>query len=217
VDFYNKHNQRAVFVGHPLAESLHPRVNYQSTKKILLMPGSREGEVTRLLPELLAASKIMAQQDEDLTFHLALATDEMLEWAMPLAQEAGVSISTGDAHQCALESDLVLVASGTAALELALLGVPMVVVYKLSVFSYFIASRLVKIKRVSLPNIIADKSLVPELIQDDANGENIAKHAMEILHSDTTHLTQEFNKIHQQLNLNASEESARLICEFINE
>ncbi|BAS68349.1 lipid-A-disaccharide synthase [Bathymodiolus septemdierum thioautotrophic gill symbiont] len=217
VDFYQKHQQRALFVGHPLAETLHPRVNYQSSKKILLMPGSRVSEITRLLPEMLVATSIMAQQDAQLTFHLALANDELLAWAKPLAEKANVSISTGDAHQRMPESDLVLVASGTAALELALLGVPMVVVYKLSVFSYFIVSRLVKIEHVSLPNIIANKSLVPELIQDEANGANIAEKAMTILQNDSALLVQEFNAIHQQLNMNASEESARLISEFVNE
>jgi len=217
VDFYKKYQQRAVFVGHPLAEMLQPRVNYQPTKNILLMPGSRESEITRLLPEMLAAALVMAKQDTQLTFHLALANDELLEWAKPLAEKAKVSVSMGDAHQRMPQSDLVLVASGTAALELALLGVPMVVVYKLSAFSYFIASRLVKIKWVSLPNIIAKKTLVPELIQGQANGGNIAKYAMDILHGDMEALTQEFNNIYRQLNLNASEESARLICDFINE
>ncbi|WXU00097.1 MAG: Lipid-A-disaccharide synthase [Catillopecten margaritatus gill symbiont] len=217
VDFYQQYQQRAVFVGHPLAETLQPRVNYQPTKNILLMPGSRVSEVTRLLPEMLAAVAIMAEQDLQLTFHLALANDELFEWAKPLAEKAGVSVSTGEAHQRMPQADLVLVASGTAALELALLGVPMVVVYKLSAFSYFIASRLVKIDKVSLPNIIAKKSLVPELIQGEANGANIAKYAMDVLHGDTEALTQEFKKIHQQLNLNASVESARIISEFVNE
>jgi lipid-A-disaccharide synthase len=75
----------------------------------------------------------------------------------------------------------------------------------------------VKTKWVSLPNIIANKPLVPELIQEDAKGENIAKHAMAVLNGDNQNLAIEFKKIHQQLNLNASTESARLIGEFINE
>lgn len=219
VDFYQQHNQRAVFVGHPLTQRLRPRYNYQSTNNILLMPGSRKSEISRLLPELLVATKIMAQQDNNLRFHLVLADDELLDWSRFLVQSTGVdvSISTGDAHQCAKISDLVLVASGTAALELALLGVPMVVVYKLSAFSYFIASKLVKINHISLPNIIANQPLVPELIQKDANGENIAQHAIEILNSNTASLTQAFKNIHKQLDLNASEEAAKIIKEFLNE
>ncbi|KAA0445271.1 MAG: lipid-A-disaccharide synthase [Candidatus Thioglobus sp.] len=217
VDFYKKHQQRAAFVGHPLAEVLHPRTAYKSSKTILLLPGSRTSEISRLLPEMLAAAAIMKKQDEQLNFHLALANDELLDWAKPLAQKANVTVSTFDAHQRMSQADLALVASGTAALELALLGVPMVVVYKLSAFSYFIATKLVKIKQVSLPNIIAGKSLVPELIQNDANGENIAEQAMAVLHGDTEALAQEFKRIHQQLNQNASAESARIIREFVGE
>lgn len=217
VDFYTRHHQKAVFVGHPLAESLSPRKNYKKSKEILLMPGSRSGEVKRLLPEMLIAAKRMLQYDSEFSFHLALANDELLEWAKQSIGSDNISISVDEAHKRMQNADLVLVASGTAALEIALVGVPMVVVYKLSAISYFIASRLVKSRYISLPNVIANKSLVPELIQDSANGDNIAKHAMDILSSDNTDLVLEFSKIHQNLNLNASSESAKLILEFINE
>jgi len=217
VDFYKQHNQKAVFVGHPLAERLSPRKNHVKTKEILLMPGSRAGEVKRLLPEMLIAAGRMSVQDPDLSFHLALANDELLDWAKLSIGNQRVSISVDEAHMHMQTADLVLVASGTAALELALVGVPMVVIYKLSAMSYFIASRLVKSQFISLPNVIANKALVPELIQKNANGENIAKHATSILSSDNTDLVQAFEKIHQSLNLNASNESARLILEFINE
>lgn len=214
VDFYQKHQQRAVFVGHPLAEILHPRIDYQSTKTILLMPGSRENEITLLLPELLSAAAIMKTQDSQLKFHLVLANDRLFEWAKSLIKNSEVSISTGDVHQRMRQSDLALVSSGTATLELAFIGVPMVVVYKMSTLNYFIASRLVEIKLVSLPNIIANKLLVPELIQENANAKNIAKYAMEVLNSDTEALIKDFKIIHQQLNLNADEFSAR-VNEFL--
>ncbi|ABL01901.1 lipid-A-disaccharide synthase [Candidatus Ruthia magnifica str. Cm (Calyptogena magnifica)] len=217
VDFYQAHNQRALFVGHPLAQSLLPRKSHIKTKNILLMPGSRQSEVKRLLPEMLLAAKIMLVQDPMLTFHLALANDELLNWATTQVENIPVEISLGRAHACMLNVDLALVASGTATLELALVGVPMVVVYKLSSVSYFIALILVKSKYISLPNIIANKNLVPELIQNNANGNNIAKHAMVIMSRDNKTLIKEFNAIHQQLNLGSSDESARIIYEFINE
>jgi lipid-A-disaccharide synthase len=219
VDFYQAHNQRALFVGHPLAQSLLPRKPHIKTKNILLMPGSRQSEIERLLPEMLLAAKIMSAQDPMLTFHLALANDELLDWVTAQVGNIPVEISLGCAHMRMLKADLALVASGTAALELALVGVPMVVVYKLSSFSYFIVSRLVKSKYISLPNIIANKNLVPELIQNNANGNNIAKHAMAIMSRDNKALIKEFNAIHQQLDLDldASDESARIIYEFINE
>ncbi|WP_428088120.1 lipid-A-disaccharide synthase [Candidatus Thioglobus sp.] len=217
VDFYKRHNQRAVFVGHPLAEKLTPRRAHIASQEILLMPGSRTGEVKRLLPELLAAAAIMAKNTPSLAFHLALANDDLLAWATNLVGNQSVAISVGQAHIHMQRADLVLVASGTAALELALVGVPMVVVYKLSPLSYFIASRLIKSPYISLPNVIANKSLVPELIQDEANADNIATQALKILKSDQTELVTAFNQIHQSLKLNAAQESAKLIIDFINE
>ncbi len=217
VDFYKQHNQRAVFVGHPLAEKLTPRKNHTASKEILLMPGSRAGEIKRLLPELLKTAKIMLQQDENLTFYLVLANDELLDWAKKLIGNQIIKIAINQTHLRMQTADLALVASGTATLELALVGVPMVVVYKLSRLSYFIASRLIMVKYISLPNVITGKLLVPELIQNDANAANIATHGMQILANDNADLIKEFSQIHQNLSCNASEKSAKLILEFINE
>jgi lipid-A-disaccharide synthase len=217
VDFYKKHNQRAVFVGHPLAEKLTPRKNHTPSKEILLMPGSRTGEIKRLLPELLKTANIMLQQDSSLTFYLVLANDELLDLAKKLIGNQIINIAINQTHLRMQTADLALVASGTATLELALVGVPMVVVYKLSSISYFIASRLITVKHISLPNVITGKLLVPELIQNDANAVNIATHGMKILTNNNTDLIKEFNQIHQNLSCNASEKSAKLILEFINE
>ena len=129
VDFYQKNQQKALFVGHPLAQSLSPRENHVPTKKVILMPGSREGEVKRLLPEMIVAAKLMAEQDPELTFHLVLANDSLRHWAEQQTQGLKVTLSLGDAHQRIAQADLVLVASGTATLEVALIGVLTVVVY----------------------------------------------------------------------------------------
>ncbi len=217
VDFYQKNQQKALFVGHPLAQSLSPRKNHVAGKNIVLMPGSREGEVKRLLPEMIAAAKLMAKQDAEFTFHLVLANDALRHWAEQQADGLKVTFSSGDAHQQIEQADLVLVASGTATLEVALIGVPMVVVYKLSAISYFIASRLVKSSYVSLPNVIANKALVPELIQKEANGANIAKQALQILSSDNQALVKEFKNIHAQLKHDADDEAAKAILDLVNE
>ncbi|HIM95002.1 MAG TPA: lipid-A-disaccharide synthase, partial [Gammaproteobacteria bacterium] len=217
VDFYHKNQQKALFVGHPLAQSLSPRENHAPTKKVILMPGSREGEVKRLLPEMMVAAKLMAEQDPELTFHLVLANDSLRHWAEQQTQGLKVTLSLGDAHQRIAQADLVLVASGTATLEVALIGVPMVVVYKLSAVSYFIASRLLKSPYASLPNVIANKLLVPELIQKDANGTNIAQHAMQILNSDNQILVEEFKAIHMQLKHTADDEAAKAILDLIGD
>lgn len=211
VAFYQKNQQKALFVGHPLTQNLTPRKNHIAGKNILLMPGSRTDEIKRLLPEMLSAARLMGQQGDALNFHLVLANDTQHAWARQQAKNLNIQISIGDAHTCIARSDLVLVASGTAALEVALVGVAMVVVYKLSFLSYFIASRLLKSDYICLPNVIAGKALVPELIQNEANANNIAKYAMQILMADNQALIKEFNAIHAQLKARSFDEAAREI------
>ena len=170
VDFYEKHGQKALFVGHPLTEKLQPRQNYKPSKKVLLMPGSREAEIKSLLPELLSTVNLMREQDSKIQFSLALANNHFKEWVEDRIHKLGIELSVGDAHEQIVKSDLVIVASGTATLEIAMLGVPMVVIYKLSGVSYQIVKRLLRTKFISLPNVILGKEVVPELIQESANG-----------------------------------------------
>jgi lipid-A-disaccharide synthase len=217
VDFYRKHNQKAIFVGHPLAEILKPRQDFKSNKNVLLMPGSRESEIKSLLPELLEAVKLMKVKDRDLTFNLSLANDHHLDWVNQSIKGLDIKLSIGDAHKKISNSDLVLVASGTAALEVGLLAVPMIVVYKLSYISYQIAIRLLNTSEISLPNKILGSNVVPELIQNEANGKNISDYAIKLLHSDNSKLVQELERIHTLLNHQASSKSAKVIIDFINE
>jgi lipid-A-disaccharide synthase len=181
------------------------------------MPGSRESEIKTLLPELIEAVKVMQSRDSELTFNLSLANANHRDWVEKSIEGLSIKISIGDAHKRIIDSDLVLVASGTAALEVALLAVPMVVVYKLSYLSYQIVKRLLNTKEVSLPNKILGKRVVPELIQNDANGQNISDHAMTLLGSDNSELVSELEKIHVLLNHDSSSKSAEAIIEFINE
>ena len=217
VDFFTQHSQKAIFVGHPLAETLKPREEHKPNKSVLLMPGSRESEIKTLLPELLEAVKIMQARDSELTFNLSLANEHLKDFVEQSVQGLDIKMSIGDAHKRISDSDLVIVASGTAALEVALLGVPMVVIYKLSNLSYQIVKRLLNTKEISLPNKILGKKVVPELIQKDANGQNISNHAMTLLESDNSKLVKELEKIHVLLNHNSSSKSAEAIIEFINE
>lgn len=217
IDLYNRYNQKAVFVGHPLAQELSPRIRHIPNKFILLLPGSRESEIKSLMPEMISAVKIMSKDDEELKFKLVLANADMLELVKTQIKSLNIDISVGDAHKWMKQSDLAIVASGTAALELALVGVPMVVVYKLSTISYFIISRLINSQFVSLPNVIANKLLVPELIQNDANGKNIANHALNILSCDNKYLVEEFSNIHSQLKCNSIDDATSAILELIND
>jgi len=217
VEFYQKNQQKALFVGHPLAYSLSPRKNHSSNKNIVLMPGSRDSEIRRLLPEMLSAARLMLEQDNELSFNLPLANEHLRTWVAQQVQGLAVTISIGDAHQRIEQADLVVVASGTATLEVALIGVPMVVVYKLSALSYFIVSRLLKSPYTALPNVIANQALVPELIQNEVNGANIAEHAMQILKADNQALIKEFNAIHALLKHDVDDRAVTAILDLVNE
>jgi len=181
------------------------------------MPGSREAEIKSLLPELISTVNLMREQDSKIQFSLALANDHFKEWVVERINKLGIELSVGDAYAKIAQSDLVIVASGTATIEIAMLGVPMVVVYKLSGVSYQIVRRLLKTKFISLPNVILGKEVVPELIQESANGKNIANVAMQIIVSDNSKLVSELRKIHTQLHQESSTQSAKAILEFVNE
>ena len=217
VDFYEKNGQKALFVGHPLTEKLLPRQNYKPSKKVLLMPGSREAEIKSLLPELLSAVNLMREKDSKIKFSLALANENFKEWVQKQINKLEIELSVGDAYTKIVKSDLVIVASGTATLEIAMLGVPMVVVYKLSGVSYQIVKRLLRTNFISLPNVILGKEVVPELIQEKANGKNIANVAMQIIVSDNAKLVSELRKVHTQLDQDSSAQSAKAILEFVHE
>ena len=123
-------------------------------------------------------------QDSTIQFSLALANNHFKKWVKDRVNKLGIDLSVGDAYEQIVKSDLVIVASGTATLEIAMLGVPMVVVYKLSGVSYQIVKRLLTTNFISLPNVILGKEVVPELIQESASGKNIANVAMQIIVSD---------------------------------
>jgi lipid-A-disaccharide synthase len=159
----------------------------------------------------------MKAQDKEVSFSLALANTNLQSWVEGQTAGLDIEISIGVAHQKISQADLVIVASGTATLEIAMLGVPMVVVYKLSAISYQIAKRLLKTDYVSLPNVMLDKELVPELIQDKANADNIASSALQILSADNTQLVAELSSIHTQLNQGSADKSAKAILEFIDD
>jgi len=217
VDFYKKHGQKALFVGHPLTEKLQPRQDYKPSKKVLLMPGSREAEIKSLLPELLSTVNLMRERDSKIQFSLALANEQFKEWVEDRVHKSEIEVSVGDAYAKIAQSDLVIVASGTATLEIAMLGVPMVVVYKLSGVSYQIVKRLLRTNFISLPNVILGKEVVPELIQENANGKNIANVAMQIIVSNNSELVSELTKVHTKLHQESGTQSANAILEFVNE
>jgi lipid-A-disaccharide synthase len=193
VDTYAKKGYAVDYVGHPLLDLVKPAYSKQESRKIFnldeskttigLLPGSRQSEVVKLLPEMLKAAEIMAQKIQSLQFILPLADtlEEKTIGDIVSGFTINIKVISGQTYDVISCCDLAIVASGTATLETALLRVPMIIIYKLSPITYFIGKLIINAKNIGLANIIAGKTIVPELIQDDANGNRIAAEAMDIL------------------------------------
>jgi lipid-A-disaccharide synthase len=185
--FYAKYNFDVDFVGHPLVDHMklsmdknefrHKHAIPQAQHYIGLLPGSRRKEISSMLPLFLETARILQQKNPDTIFLLPLAPSLQLEDLQKNGlNDYGVNIHvvSEDRYELMNCCDLVLAASGTVTLELALLQIPMVVSYCISPLTYQIGSRLINVQYASLVNLIADKEIVPELIQNDATPENIS-------------------------------------------
>jgi lipid-A-disaccharide synthase len=193
VDTYAAKGYVVDYVGHPLLDLVKPTYSKQESLKIFnldeskttigLLPGSRQSEVVKLLPEMLLAAEILAHKIQNVQFILPLADTLEEKTVGDIVSEftIKVKIISGQTYDAVSCCDLAIVASGTATLETALLRVPMIIIYKISPLSYFIGKLIVNIKNIGLANIIAGKTVVPELIQEDANGNRIAAEALDIL------------------------------------
>ena len=197
VETYRRHGFAADYVGHPRLDMIKTIYSKKESRKkfdlhedkitIGILPGSRMSEIKKLLPELLQAATIMKDSIPELQFVVPLA--DTLEEKNLTGIIAGfpidVNVISGQTYDVVSCADLALVASGTATLETALLKVPMIIVYKISPLSYFIGKLFVRVKNIGLVNIIAEKTIVPELIQNDASGARIAREALSILGDET--------------------------------
>lgn len=202
--FYRKHGVEVTFVGHPLADLPTPEISREhfareaglnpSRSWIALLPGSRPKEIGDNLPQMLAAARILTLRGPYKT-----GSRKEFEFIIPLAPTLnasqrkmlaglvkhhgeGLPVHTVDDARAALyHSRASVVASGTATVEAALLGNPFVVVYRVSALTYEIARRVVKVPFVAMPNLIAGKMVVPELIQNDFTAGNIVRHIEPLL------------------------------------
>jgi lipid-A-disaccharide synthase len=174
--FYHQHGVNASYVGHPLIEQLGdvPRANASGGPlRIALMPGSRRGEVASLLPAMLDAVAIL-RRERAMDAYVIQAPTISLEQVRSLVGQADVRIVSHERGQALADADVALSSSGTATLEAAVLGTPVVVMYRLSPATYLLARRLVKLHHFSLVNIVAGKNVVPELVQGEVTGPRIA-------------------------------------------
>ncbi len=196
VDFYRQANVQVDFVGHPLVAEVTTSESPAETRARLgfdvddtvigLMPGSRIGEVTRLMPLMVETAQELARTRPGLRFVLPVAptVDPGTLDAYLQGTEVDVTLVADRRHEAIAACDAMVTASGTATLEIALLGVPMVVVYKLAALTYVVGKRLIKVDHIAICNIVADARVVPELIQDAATPNAVASAVNVILDDD---------------------------------
>jgi lipid-A-disaccharide synthase len=219
------------FVGHPLLDTVKRtrsrseilgELGLEADRKIVaILPGSREKEVTRLLPEMLGAAEILKERIPSVQFILPLAGTLPIEMITTIAENYSVDIKivrNNDTYDAIGESDMAIVASGTATLEVALLEIPMIIVYKVSPFTYLVGRIVVDVEHIGLINIIAGKRVVPEIIQGDATAGKIAEETEKIL-SDRAladRIKSDLRNLRQRLgNPGAAERTAGLAYELL--
>ncbi|HAV5498610.1 TPA: lipid-A-disaccharide synthase [Acinetobacter baumannii] len=237
--FYEQYEVPAAFVGHPLAKQL-PLENPiqiakqelgvdENQKHIALLPGSRKGEVERLLPMLLGAANILHTKYPDIQFLIPAINDarkQQIEQGveqLALQLKAKIHILENTDSESKIgrmvmnASDIIALASGTATLEAMLMHRPMVTFYKLHWLTYLIAKFLVKIPYYSLPNIIAGKKVIEELIQADATPENLSAEIEKLMNVETAQIqVMQHLTMHKQLISGNTEDPVQAILQCLN-
>tara|TARA_B110000090_G_scaffold27077_1_gene27809 strand:- start:24970 stop:26142 length:1173 start_codon:yes stop_codon:yes gene_type:complete len=232
--FYDKHQIPCVFVGHPLADNIpmtsdknHARemLNLPHSSKILsLMPGSRGGELSRLVGPFLATAELLyidaQKRGQLITFVVPMISEkravQFRKLYKEIAPDLPLTIIINDTQNVMAASDCLLMASGTVALEAALIKRPLVVCYKFNPLTYYLLKGFVKLKWFSLPNLLANKALVPELLQGDVTADKIYPLVYERLYQEQSALNDEFINIHQTLKQNASEKAAMAVAKLLS-
>ena len=233
VDFLKQHDIKATFVGHPLAEQLSfdaPVVESDLSQQLAflkqqgpllcVMPGSRNSEVQQLMDVFVETIAACLQRQPNMRFVIPAASDALYAILETRLSEPDIHLirqrillTRGDSQLCMQMSDLILLASGTATLEAALLGKPMVVAYRLAPFSYAVISRLVTVDYVALPNLLTDKAYVQEFIQHDISADTLSRALLSYIEQPAlvVEVKNAFRQLHDQLAQNASEKAATVV------
>lgn len=179
------------FVGHPLLDVLRPVVERRESGAakregtvVALLPGSRDAEITHILPHMLRAARLIAEQVRDVRFVVSVAQTLDRERLAKMVAASGVEASLVDGTQAALEqADVGIITSGTATLEAAIVGLPMVAVYRAGriPFLHYQLFWWPRVDPFSMPNILAGRKIIPELVQREASAEAMAEHALRFL------------------------------------
>lgn len=237
--FYERYEVPAAFVGHPLAKQL-PLENpiqiakqqlglNENQKHIALLPGSRKGEVERLLPMLLGTANILHKKYPDIQFLIPAINDARKQQIEQGVEQLAPNLKTvihilentdsesKVGRMVMNASDIIALASGTATLEAMLMHRPMVTFYKLHWLTYIIAKLLVKIPYYSLPNIIAGKKVIEELIQADATPEHLATEVEKLMNVETAQIqVMQHLTMHKQLISGNTEDPVQAILQCLN-
>ncbi|WP_341523021.1 lipid-A-disaccharide synthase [Pseudomonas sp. G.S.17] len=223
--FYEEKGVPVKFVGHPLADTIPLEADRAAARVelglgdgpvVALMPGSRGGEVGRLGTLFLDAAQLLLAQRPGLRFVLPCASPQRRAQIEQLLQgrELPLTLLDGGSHLALAACDAVLIASGTATLEALLYKRPMVVAYRMAPITFWILKRLVKSPYVSLPNLLAQRLLVPELLQDAATAETLAQTLLPLLEGGQEQ-TSGFDEIHRTLRRDASNQAAEAVLSLI--
>lgn len=193
LELYRRAGVRCTFVGHPLLDSVAPQYDRTALRRqfnleksapvIGLLPGSRVAEVKMLLPVLLQTAAELVKRDPKTQFILAQASSIDNTLLQDLLRESPVPVLVvkDQASEAMAVSDLLLVASGTATLQAAVVGTPMILLYKTTLPTYWVARMWIRVKWIGLVNLVAGRTVVPELIQDEATVERLTKEACRLL------------------------------------
>ncbi|REG86878.1 lipid-A-disaccharide synthase [Marinomonas pollencensis] len=227
---YHQHNIPVVCVGHTLADEIPLESHAETARNALslpamtgpvfgILPGSRGGEVAKLAPLFIDTMKLIKQQQPEACFLIPAANQERKQQIAALLQEANAEaiLIDGQSRTVMAASDALLLASGTAALEAMLVKRPMVVAYRFSKLTYAIMSRMLKVPYVSLPNLLANDELVPELLQDQATASNLSCRLLQTWQSfiGDQNIQARYLALHRLLRKNAGETAAQAIVDLV--
>ena len=235
--FYDRFQVPCRFIGHTMADTISLTPNRieacrqlgidEHGQYLAILVGSRGSEVEFLSEPFLKTAQLLNKQNPALQFLVPLVNEkrrhQFLQIKQQIAPDLPLHILDGKARQAMIAADATLLASGTAALEAMLCKSPMVVGYKMKPFTYWLAKHLVKTKYISLPNLLADEMLVPELIQEDCNPQRLADELQHYLGNDATAevkrqaLKQRFSELHKLIQCNADAQAARAVIDLLEE
>jgi lipid-A-disaccharide synthase len=226
---YKEHGLQARFVGHPMADEIKPdlpampariALDIDTTGPVLAMlPGSRFSEVRRLTDDMLRAAAQLARQTEGLLVLVPCATDRIHRFiaSRTINLNFNLRLFHGQARAVLTASNVALVASGTATLETALIGRPMVILYRMNGLTFKLLQHLVKVPHVGLPNLLCESRVVPEYLQDQIDPDQVSQDLLRLLNPgpERDAVLQRFGRLHRDLACNASAGAAAAITKLL--